>query len=84
MSSAAYTNNLTSSEAHHIRWWNAHGGSTDLGNGILLCSGHHHRVHDDGWQIHVRGQVPYFTPPDHVDPYRRPRPGGRVRFRTAA
>ena len=71
-------------EAHHIRWWNAHGGATDLDNGILLCSSHHHRVHDDGWQISVRGQVPYFIPPSHVDPYRRPRPGGRVRFRVAA
>jgi hypothetical protein len=71
-------------EAHHIRWWNAHGGATDLDNGILLCSSHHHRVHDDGWQISVHGQVPYFTPPSHVDPQRRPRPGGRVRIRTAA
>jgi hypothetical protein len=71
-------------EAHHIRWWNAHGGATDLDNGVLLCSSHHHRVHDDGWQIHVREQVPYFTPPGHVDPHRRPRPGGRVRLRAAA
>ena len=71
-------------EAHHIRWWNAHGGATDLDNGILLCSSHHHRVHDDGWQISVREQVPYFIPPSHVDPHRRPRPGGRVRFRAAA
>ena len=71
-------------EAHHIRWWNAHGGPTDLDNGILLCSSHHHRVHDDGWQINVHGQVPYFIPPAHVDPYRRPRPGGRVRIRIAA
>jgi len=71
-------------EAHHIRWWNAHGGATDLSNGILLCSSHHHRVHDDGWQIRMHGQVPYFTPPGHVDPYRRPRPGGRIRHRPAA
>ena len=71
-------------EAHHIRWWNAHGGSTDLDNGILLCSSHHHRVHDDGWQISVRDQVPYFIPPSHVDPCRRPRPGGRTRLRGAA
>ncbi len=71
-------------EAHHIRWWNAHGGRSDLANGILLCSNHHHRVHDDGWEISVHGHVPYFTPPAHIDPRRRPRPGGRPRVRIAA
>ena len=70
-------------EAHHIRWWNAHSGATDLDNGILLCSSHHHRIHDDGWDIEVRDNVPYFIPPASVDPYRRPRPGGRVRLPAA-
>ncbi len=33
-------------EAHHWgRPW-ARGGRTDLGDGVLLCSWHHHRVHD--------------------------------------
>ncbi|HEV7182900.1 MAG TPA: DUF222 domain-containing protein, partial [Leifsonia sp.] len=64
-------------EAHHIRWWTAHYGTTDLNNGILLCSTHHHRIHNDGWQIQVRDQVPWFIPPGHVDPHRRPRRGGR-------
>lgn len=67
-------------EAHHIRWWDAHAGPTDLGNGILLCSRHHHRVHDDGWHIDVEDHVPWFTPPDHLDPRRRRRRGGRVRL----
>ncbi len=31
-------------EAHHIRYWR-HGGSTDPDNLILLCSRHHHIVH---------------------------------------
>jgi hypothetical protein len=36
-------------EAHHWgRPW-AQGGRTDLEDGILLCSWHHHRVHDDGY-----------------------------------
>ncbi|GAA1439618.1 HNH endonuclease signature motif containing protein [Leifsonia poae] len=65
-------------EAHHIRWWNAHGGTTDLDNGVLLCSRHHHRIHDDEWQIEVRDRVPYFIPPPHVDPRRRARRGGRI------
>lgn len=32
-------------EAHHLAPW-ALGGTTDLANGILLCSWHHHRAHD--------------------------------------
>ena len=32
-------------EAHHRRPW-ALGGSTDLDDGVLLCSFHHHRAHD--------------------------------------
>jgi hypothetical protein len=71
-------------EAHHIRWWDNHHGATDLNNGILLCSSHHHRVHHDEWEIRVRENVPYFIPPAHIDPHRRPRPGGRTRFHHAA
>ena len=32
-------------EAHHLRPW-ATGGLTDLINAALLCSFHHHRIHD--------------------------------------
>ncbi|MHB1171914.1 MAG: HNH endonuclease signature motif containing protein [Lacisediminihabitans sp.] len=64
-------------EAHHIRWW-SRGGPTDLNNGILLCSMHHHRVHRDGWEITVTDNVPWFTPPSSVDIYRTPRRGGRL------
>ena len=31
-------------DAHHIRYWR-HGGGTDLDNLVLLCSRHHHLVH---------------------------------------
>jgi hypothetical protein len=37
-------------ELHHIRYWSK-GGRTDLDNGALLCSRHHHQVHDDGWTL---------------------------------
>ncbi len=67
-------------QAHHIRWWDRDVGPTDLKNGILLCSHHHHRVHDDGWDITVRDNAPWFTPPAHHDPSRTPRRGGRVRI----
>jgi hypothetical protein len=35
----------TWAEAHHWIPW-SQGGKTDLANGLLLCSHHHHRVHD--------------------------------------
>ncbi|MEO7015474.1 MAG: hypothetical protein ABI067_02890 [Leifsonia sp.] len=31
-----------------------------------------------GWQIDVRAGVPRLIPPNHVDPHRRPRRGGRI------
>ncbi|MBO9578179.1 MAG: DUF222 domain-containing protein [Microbacteriaceae bacterium] len=38
-------------EAHHIDEWTAHGGRTDIADGILLCRFHHLMVHDQGWRI---------------------------------
>jgi len=65
-------------EAHHLQWW-SRGGPTDLSNGIPLCSFHHHRIHDDGWEIDVRDRVPYFIPPPWCDPDQIPRSGGTAR-----
>ena len=39
-------------EAHHWRQPWASGGKTDLADGKLLCSFHHHRAHDQGWETH--------------------------------
>ncbi|HEY8911954.1 HNH endonuclease signature motif containing protein [Lacisediminihabitans sp.] len=64
-------------EAHHIQWW-SHTKRTDLDNGILLCSKHHHGVHRDGWGIEVIDNVPWFVPPSSVDVQRTPRRGGRL------
>jgi hypothetical protein len=36
-------------EAHHLDPWR-YDGPTDLANGILLCSHHHHRAHDTGYR----------------------------------
>jgi hypothetical protein len=36
-------------DAHHLDPWRS-GGPTDLANAILLCSHHHHRVHDAGYR----------------------------------
>ncbi|QCX26613.1 HNH endonuclease signature motif containing protein [Nocardioides jishulii] len=40
----------TWSEAHHLVPW-SHGGATDLSNAALLCSHHHHRSHDPGYDM---------------------------------
>ncbi len=36
----------TWAEAHHLREW-SRGGATNLDDGVLLCSHHHHRIHDE-------------------------------------
>lgn len=82
-------------EAHHIDWWRAHDGKTDLDNAVLLCTTCHHRVHE-GWQIRVAhepappgeakraksrgGGTVWFIPPEDVDWQQTPRLGGRKRF----
>jgi hypothetical protein len=62
-------------EAHHIRWWD-HGGGSDLGNGVMLCTRCHHDIHRQGWEIVVTGAEVRFVPPRDIDPGKRPRPGG--------
>nr|WP_300046849.1 HNH endonuclease signature motif containing protein [uncultured Nocardioides sp.] len=37
-------------EAHHLHPWE-HGGRTDLADGVLLCSHHHHRAHEPRWRL---------------------------------
>ncbi|NYD40460.1 HNH endonuclease signature motif containing protein [Nocardioides panaciterrulae] len=37
-------------EAHHKRRW-FDGGDTNLADGVLLCSWHHHRAHDDRYLV---------------------------------
>ncbi|MBT2515390.1 HNH endonuclease signature motif containing protein [Arthrobacter sp. ISL-30] len=59
-------------EAHHITYW-SHGGTTSTSNGTLLCSHHHHLIHKEHWQIQVQNDIPWFIPPPHIDPQRKPR-----------
>jgi hypothetical protein len=35
-------------EAHHVQWFSA-GGATRIDNLVMLCSRHHHRLHQPGW-----------------------------------
>lgn len=64
-------------EAHHIKWWARDHGKTDLSNGVLLCTGCHHRIHRDGWAIEVKGGDIWFTPPPSVSTQDGPRIGGK-------
>ena len=59
-------------EAHHITYW-SRGGPTSTGNGVLLCSHHHHLIHKENWTIEVTNEVPWFKPPPELDPHRKPR-----------
>lgn len=68
-------------EAHHrTPWWA--GGTTCVGNGVLLCPYHHRLVEPDpGRSEHVQWQIvfdpstglPWFVPPRQIDPERVPR-----------
>ncbi|MDD7966851.1 HNH endonuclease signature motif containing protein [Actinomycetospora lemnae] len=64
--------------AHHIHHW-FDGGATALDNMVLLCRYHHQLLHRGRWTVAVRDGIPWFTPPDVIDPEQRPRPGGRPR-----
>jgi hypothetical protein len=61
-------------QAHHIIWW-SRGGRTDVTNGVLLCRRHHTEIHTGPWEIRADpgGGRPWFIPPPHLDPERKPR-----------
>ncbi|MCQ1985646.1 HNH endonuclease [Arthrobacter sp. zg-Y844] len=58
-------------EAHHVTFWER-GGDTSIGNGVLLCSFHHHLIHQGNWPVSMQAGIPWFRPPAYVDPERRP------------
>lgn len=64
-------------EAHHIRWFSRDEGPTDVDNGVMLCSYHHHLVHATTTPIELmrwRGAT-YVVPLHHLGP---PLPEQRV------
>jgi hypothetical protein len=61
-------------QAHHVEHW-IDGGKTSLDNTVLLCSRHHHFVHEGGWRITPRAGLNYtqpgyweFSPPRQAQP----------------
>ena len=76
-------------QGHHIIPW-ADGGPTDLDHAVLVCPYHHRVVEPDHslspeqqWEVHLdpNTMLPWFTPPRHIDPRRRPRQHRRYRLR---
>ncbi len=59
-------------EAHHIIPWAA-GGTTNIHDGVLLCSWHHHVLHEGQWSVESVHGIPWFTAPKYLDPNRTPR-----------
>lgn len=54
---------LAWTDAHHVEWWNRDDGPTDVDNGVLLCSFHHHLIHStDRWEIRMHEALPYLVP----------------------
>lgn len=66
-------------EIHHANSPWAHGGKTNLHDGVLVCNLHHHviheqSIHDDGWAIRFTADGhPEYIPPKSVDFRQEPR-----------
>ncbi|WP_434992367.1 DUF222 domain-containing protein [Arthrobacter sp. Ld5] len=56
-------------EAHHLKPWSK-GGVTSIDNGVLLCSRHHHVIHQGTWTVEARRGIPWFTAPRTSGPPR--------------
>ena len=54
-------------QAHHVHEY-SRGGVTTIENGVLVCSYHHHVVHETDWEIQMIQGVPYWKPPVSVNP----------------
>ena len=59
-------------EVHHVREWQ-HGGPTELGNLVMLCSEHHRQIHHTHWEVRMANGLPEFIPPSWIDRSRTPR-----------
>ncbi len=71
-------------QAHHLAWWDRDKGTTDLSNLALVCSRHHHLIHDDGWTLEPLADGTWqLTRPDGttVEPPRYPGHGPPARPR---
>jgi hypothetical protein len=62
-------------QAHHVDWWSRDAGPTDVSNGLMLCSFHHHLIHSPDNPIRIvrhEGDL-YFVSHDWGPPRREQR-----------
>jgi hypothetical protein len=60
-------------EIHHREHWTRDEGETEPENLETLCSHHHHKVHEGGWELTIGNdpdRTPWFHPPDGRPPLR--------------
>jgi len=69
--------------AHHVIEWE-HGGPTDVDNGALLCSFHHHQLHSGGFQLRMNRGIPEMLAPPWLDREQLWRPTTKSRLARAA
>lgn len=64
--------------AHHVIPWDARG-PTDIDNGVLLCSEHHHEIHKGDYKLRMIDGTPWMLAPRWVDPKQLWQRVGRTR-----
>lgn len=57
---------------HHVVFWAAQGGETNLNDLALVCERCHQLIHHGGWDIELCHGVVYWIPPAWLDPRRTP------------
>ena len=67
-------------DVHHIKFWSLEGLS-DINNGLMLCVGCHHRLHDFGWIVEIIDGEVWFIPPATTDPARERIPSCSTRLK---
>lgn len=70
-------------QAHHVTEWER-GGPTDIDNGALLCSAHHHMLHASDFTMRMIDGRPRLLSPPWLDPEQHWRTLGRSRIRSTA
>ena len=69
--------------AHHVIEWE-HGGPTDIDNGALLCSFHHHQLHSGAFHLRINHGIPELLAPPWYDRQQQWKPITRSRLTRAA
>jgi hypothetical protein len=65
-------------EAHHVIEYE-HGGTTDIDNGVMLCSAHHHMLHRSEFSMKMVAGKPQLLAPPWLDPDQTWKPIGTTR-----